>query len=111
MPLAQSLLRFTQNIPGTDPMKRNAEVIALLVDEPDDDSADGATASTGAHRLIRESDGRVSLEPVESQADFDRMAKDTGCFRRARAIRDPKTFEVIGYEMEEVEPRPVADAG
>jgi hypothetical protein len=39
------------------------------------------------------------------------MAKDTGCFRRARAIRDPKTFEVIGYEMEEVEPSPVAVAG
>jgi hypothetical protein len=83
-------------------MNRDAEVIALLVDEPGDDVVDDAVETTGAHRLVRESDGRVSLEPVESQAEFDRMAKDTGCFRRGRAIRDPKTFEVIGYEMEEV---------
>jgi hypothetical protein len=39
------------------------------------------------------------------------MAKDTGCFRRGRAIRDPKTFEVIGYEMVEITPSPLAVAG
>lgn len=92
-------------------MNRDAEVIALLVDEPDDAVENNAIETTGAHRLIRESDGRVTLEPVESQAEFERMAKDTGCFRRARAIRDPKTFEVIGYEMEEISPRPLAVAG
>jgi len=92
-------------------MNRDAEVIALLVDEPGDAAFTNSIESTGAHRLIRESDGSVSLEPVESQAEFDRMAKDTGCFRRGRAIRDPKTFEVIGYEMEEISPGPVTVAG
>jgi ABC-type uncharacterized transport system ATPase subunit len=92
-------------------MNRDAEVIALLVDEPVDGAEDSAIENTGAHRLIRESDGRVSLEPIESQAEFDRMAKDTGCFRRGRAIRDPKTFEVIGYEMVEITPSPLAVAG
>ena len=82
-------------------MKRNAEVIALVVDEPGDEDNDDSIENTGAHRLIRHANGRVSLEPVDSQEEFDRMAKDTGCFRRGRAIRDPKTFEVIGYEMEE----------
>jgi hypothetical protein len=31
------------------------------------------------------------------------MALTTGCFRRGKAIRDPRTREVIGYEMEEVQ--------
>lgn len=85
-------------------MNINDEVIALLVDEPANQVNHDSLENTGAQRLIREASGRVSLEPVESQEEFDRMAKDTGCFRRGRAIRDPKTFEVIGYEMEEISP-------
>ena len=85
-------------------MNVNDEVIALLVDEPGTETSDDSLEHTGAHRLIREANGRVCLEPVESQEEFDRIAKDTGCFRRGRAIRDPKTFEVIGYEMEEISP-------
>jgi hypothetical protein len=92
-------------------MHRDAEVIALLVDEPGGESDDNASENTGAHRLIREPDGRVSLEPVESAAEFDRMVKDTGCFRRGRAIRDPKTLEAIGYEMEEIAPGSLAVTG
>jgi len=92
-------------------MNVNDEVIALLVDEPGNETSDDLPENTGAHRLIREANGKVSLEPVESQEEFDRMAKDTGCFRRGRAIRDPKTFEVIGYEMEEVSPSLLAVTG
>jgi hypothetical protein len=91
-----------QEFQETRPMHRNCEVIALLLDEPDSEGSTLSADSTGAHRLIREPDGRVTLEPVESQEDFERAAKDTGCFRRGRAIRDPRTFEVIGYEMEQV---------
>jgi len=83
-------------------MKPNCEVIALVLDEPATAGNASFLDCTGAHRLIREADGSVSLEPVESQADFDRAAKDTGCFRRGRAIRDPQTLEIIGYEMEQV---------
>lgn len=93
------------------PMNHDAEVIALLVDEPGNETTDDSIETTGAHRLIREPDGRVSLEPVESQEEFDRMAKNTGCFRRGRAIRDPKTFEVIGFEMEEISPALAVLAG
>jgi len=85
-------------------MNRNAEVIALVIDEPAGKSGGHKLENTGAHRLIREANGRVSLEPVESQEEFDRIARDTGCFRRGRAIRDPRTQEVIGYEMEQVTP-------
>jgi hypothetical protein len=85
-------------------MNRDAEVIALLVDNCVGADEDDPIENTGAHRLIREADGRFSLEPVESQEEFDRMAKDTGCFRRGQPIRDPQTSEVIGYEMEEISP-------
>jgi hypothetical protein len=91
-----------QTTSETKLMERNSQVIALVIDDPAE-SGDGRSADdTGAHRLIRGADGRVSLEPVVSREDFERALKDTGCFRRGRAIRDPRTFEVIGYEMEEV---------
>lgn len=85
-------------------MQTDAEVIALVVDESGDDHERGSKESTGVHCLVRLADGHVSLEPVESQEEFDRIAKDTGCFRRGRAIRDPETLEVIGYEMEQIGP-------
>lgn len=81
-------------------MQRDDEVIALVIDDPQTVATAENLENTGAHRLMRSSDGRVSLEPVETQEEFERIAKDTGCFKRGRAIRDPKTFEVIGYEME-----------
>ena len=84
-------------------MHDDGEVIALVLDD-DQPAAGDVAENTGAHRLIREPDGRVALEPVETREDFERYAKDTGCFRRGRAIRDPETFEVIGYELEEVSP-------
>lgn len=77
------------------------EVIALLLPER---SRVGPRRgyTQGAQRLIRSSDGRISLEAIESEEEFERTAKSTGCFRRGKAIRDPATYEVIGYEMEEV---------
>ena len=84
-------------------MNDHAELIALLVDEPET-VADDTSDTTGAHRLLRSADGRIRLEPVASREEFDRIARDTGCFRRGAPIRDPKTSEVIGYEMEEITP-------
>ena len=51
---------------------------------------------------MRLADGRVSLEPVTSEEEFERAARATGCFRRGKPIHDPHTYEVIGYEMEQV---------
>lgn len=83
-------------------MKACSEVIALVLDEPADGYQGADADDTGAHRLIRDADGRVALEPVATREDLERAIRDTGCFRRGRAIRDPISFEVIGYEMEEV---------
>ena len=56
----------------------------------------------GAQCLVRRPDGRVALEPVASEEEFERTARTTGCFRRGKPIHDPFTHEVIGYEMEQV---------
>lgn len=82
-------------------MQNNNDTIALVFDENTDQHAD-ELQNTGAHRLFRGADGRLALEPVESIEDFERIAGSTGSFRRGKAIRDPRTAEVIGYEMEEI---------
>jgi hypothetical protein len=81
-------------------MDDDIEIIALVLDTAAA-RLPGARAQ-GAQRLIRSRDGRMSLEAIESDEEFERTARTTGCFRRGKAIRDPETREVIGYEMEEV---------
>lgn len=83
-------------------MNTNGEVIALLLGETSDRRWRSGDSSAGAQRLVRDPSGRVSLETIASQEEFDRTARSTGCFRRGKPIRDPNSREVIGYEMEEV---------
>lgn len=81
-------------------MENGVEVIALVLGERDRWHA--GRLGEGAQRLVRRADGRVVLEAVASEEEFERTARTTGCFRRGKAIRDPRTYEVIGYEMEQV---------
>lgn len=83
-------------------MNTNGEIIALLLGETGDGRWRSGSSSLGAQRLVRDANGRVSLEAIASQEEFDRAARSTGCFRRGKPIRDPDSREVIGYEMEEV---------
>ncbi|HZL94183.1 MAG TPA: hypothetical protein VFB99_11080 [Vicinamibacterales bacterium] len=83
-------------------MNRSFEVIALLLGDATDRRWHAGQLGKGAQRLVRAADGRVSLEPVESEEEFERTARTTGCFRRGKPIRDPRTHEVMGYEMEQV---------
>ena len=78
-------------------MKSNIEVIALLLGE-----RSARECVLGAQRLVRDEDGSMVLQNVESLEDFDEAARTTGCFRRGKPILDPDSREVIGYEMEEV---------
>jgi hypothetical protein len=78
------------------------EIIALVLADGSERRWHAGQLSRGAHRLVRRPDGRVALEPVESEEEFERAARTTGCFRRGKPIHDTHTHEVIGYEMEQV---------
>ena len=82
-------------------MDGSIEVIAVVLGESNERWHAGQLGK-GAQRLIRRADGSVRLEPVESEEEFERAARTTGCFRRGKPIHDPETREVIGYEMEQV---------
>lgn len=78
------------------------EIIALVLGDAAERRWRAGQLGRGAQRLVRSADGRVALEPIESQEEFERAVRTTGCFRRGKPIRDPDTSEVIGYEMEQV---------
>lgn len=90
-------------------MDGDNEVIALVLEESSSKGSSTHRYAQSAKRLVRGADGRVSLEAIESEEEFERVARTSGCFRRGKAIRDPISRQVIGYEMEEVRlyPSPV----
>ena len=83
-------------------MDQSFETIALVLGDITERRWHAGQLGKGAQRLVRLPDGRVSLEPVQSEEEFERAARTTGCFRRGKPIHDPHTHEVIGYEMEQV---------
>ncbi len=83
-------------------MDQEREIIALLLADTGEERWHSGDFGRGAQCLVREPDGRVSLQTVESAEAFERAARRTGCFRRGSPIRDPQTREIIGYEMEQV---------
>jgi hypothetical protein len=89
-------------------MDGNSETIALVLDESGSKGSRAHNYARGAKRLVRSADGRISLEAIESDEEFQRVARTSGCFKRGKAIRDPSSRQVIGYEMEEVRLFPIA---
>lgn len=74
----------------------NGEVIAVFLAEGEQRSDSAATV------LLRSPDGQMSLQSVNPDTPFGRRAMRTGCFRRGKAIIDPVSRQMIGYEMEPV---------
>lgn len=83
-------------------MDETFEIIALVLADASERRWQAGQLGRGAQRLVRRPDGQVALEPVQSEEEFERTARTTGCFRRGKPIHDPFTHEVIGYEMEQV---------
>ncbi len=83
-------------------MGGTVEILAVVLSDTNDRRWHSGQLGRGAQCLVRMPDGRVALEPVESEEEFERTTRTTGCFRRGTPIRDPYTQEVIGYEMEQV---------
>lgn len=80
-------------------MQTQAEIIAMLM--PDGDG--GVRAQRMATLLIRNPDGQMSLETVNTDSALGQYAMSTGCFRRGTPIVDPVSREVFGYEMEMID--------
>ena len=72
-------------------MDDSIEIIALVLGDTTDRRWHAGQLGKGAQRLVRLADGRVSLEPVTSEEEFERTARATGCFRRGKPIHDPHT--------------------
>ena len=89
-------------------MDGDSEVIALVLEGSDGKATSAQGYARGAKRLVRSADGRVTLEAIESEEEFERVARTSGCFKRGKAIRDPISRQVIGYEMDEVRLYPTA---
>lgn len=59
-----------------------------------------------AHVLVRDENGRISPQSVNSEDTFAHQAIQTGSFRR-NPIIDPMTHETPGYDLERL-PSPLA---
>lgn len=73
-----------------------AEVIAVFL--PEDEPRNQATATV----LLRNADGQMSIQSVSRDSALGREALRTGCFRQGKAIIDPVSRQMLGYEMERV---------
>jgi hypothetical protein len=64
----------------------------------------GAPDMPNATILVRSSDGRMSLQPVDPDETLGQEALSTGAFRRGNPIVDPVSRRIMGYEMEPAHP-------
>jgi hypothetical protein len=87
----------------TQAMTSDAEVIAVVL--PEDAGVRLTGDSSGESRatlLVRDPDGRMSLETVTASSLRGQITKTLGCFRRRTPIIDPVSRQIMGYELEMV---------
>jgi hypothetical protein len=72
------------------------EVIAVLMPRKKRQK----TSGEGVQALVRLDDGEMIVEDIDDTSVFS--GEDVARFRKAMAIKDPETREVIGYEMEPI---------
>ncbi len=80
---------------------QTAQMIALLLPETTAEVWTGPHSfAHGATALMRDAQGKMTLETVTAENAFMDQIMTTGCFRRGTAIVDPVSRQVMGYEME-----------
>jgi hypothetical protein len=78
-----------------------AQMIALLMPETTVEIWTGpGSFAQGATALMRDAEGKMTLEAVTADDAFMDQVMTTGCFRRGKAIVDPVSRQIMGYEME-----------
>jgi hypothetical protein len=79
---------------------QTAQVIALFMPETSVEVFTGPNSFfKGATALLRDAEGKMRIESVSSE-DFMEQSMTTGCFKQGKAIIDPVSRQVMGYEME-----------
>lgn len=78
-------------------MHTKAEVVAVLLAEDDSRSQQSATM------LMRDANGEISVQTASADSTLVQRALLSGYFRRGKAIIDPVSRQMIGYEMEQVD--------
>lgn len=78
-------------------MHTKAEVVAVLLAEDDSRSQQSATM------LMRDANGEISVQTASADSTLVQRALMSGYFRRGKAIIDPVSRQMIGYEMEQVD--------
>jgi hypothetical protein len=79
---------------------QTSQVIAFLMPEAADVFTGSHSLSQGTTALLRDAQGKITIEPVTKDSAFVEQMLTTGCFRRGKAIVDPVTRQIMGYEME-----------
>lgn len=84
-------------------MDDETEVIAVFIDEGETLEESGDIDFTATTCLLRDATGSISLKPT-TPSDAVRLGfENSGIFRRGTPIVDPRSGEIMGYELEEVE--------
>jgi len=81
---------------------QTAKVLALLLPDssPEKPNVHPLQMGQSAMALMRDIDGRMTVEEVTADDAFMTKLLDTGCFRRDTGFMDPVSRAVMGYEME-----------
>jgi hypothetical protein len=83
-------------------MDDDTEIIAIFLDDLDTEEIDDIDF-TNTSCLTRDASGSVRVEPTPSLEVLREVTESSGIFKRGRAIVDPVTGDVMGYELEEDE--------
>jgi len=73
-----------------------SEVLALLFPEP---AANGKPTSEQVMAVVQDAGGELTLHNVVPDKNLLRRARVTGRYKSGTPILDPKTREIIGYEL------------
>jgi hypothetical protein len=90
---------------------QTSQVIAFLMPEVTAEVFTGPhSLAQGASALLRDAAGKITIEPVTKDSAFVEQMMTTGCFRRGKAIVDPVSRQIMGYEMEMISHPPAAQS-
>jgi hypothetical protein len=86
---------------------QGSQIIALLLPDSSPETPLSYPVQLGrnAVTLMRDQQGRMTVEEVVADREFMKKLLDTGTFRRGKPILDPVSQKITGYQMEMIGPK------